>query len=111
MLVELARVLRYPRLQDLYDLTEADLYDYIQYLRQASEPVTLDASLAVPIRDAADIAVVQTAIAGEADLICTLDADFYEPAITQFLSQAGIRVLDDVSLMDLLCAPAKDDNV
>jgi putative PIN family toxin of toxin-antitoxin system len=66
MLVELARVLRYPRLQARYNLTEADLYDYIQFLRQAVEIVAPDTSLAVPIRDASDIAVVQTAIAGEA---------------------------------------------
>lgn len=108
MLVELARVLRYPRLQARYNLTEADLYDYIQFLRQAVEWVAPDAALVVPIRDAADIAVVQTAIAGEAQLICTVDADFYEPAITRFLSQAGIQVLDDVALMQMLRACASE---
>ncbi len=102
MLVELARVLRYPRLQARYNLTEADLYDYIQFLRHAGALVAPDTSLVVPIRDAADIAVVQTAIAGEAELICTVDADFYEPAITRFLGQAGIKVLDDVALMQML---------
>jgi len=110
MLIELARVLRYPRLQARYNLNEADLYDYIQFLRQAVELVAPDASLAVPIRDAADIAVVQTAIAGGAELICTVDTDFYEPAITRFLSQAGIRVLDDVALMQLLRASGSDEN-
>jgi len=54
-------------------------------------------TLAVPIRDVADTAVVETAIAGEADLICTLDTDFCDVAMTRFLSQAGIQVLDDVA--------------
>lgn len=106
MLVELARVLRYPRLQARYNLTETDLYDYIQFLRQNLEFVTPDPSLAVPIRDPADIAVVQTAIAGEVEFICTVDNDFYDPAITHFLSQAGITVLNDVALMQMLRASA-----
>jgi len=67
MLVELARVLRYPRLRARYNLTEADL-------------------------------------------ICTVDADFYEPAITRFLSQAGIKVLDDVALMQMLRASASEES-
>ena len=104
ILFELARVLRYPRMQARYSLTEADIYEYIQFLRKAGEFVVPDTSLSVPIRDAADIAVVQTAITGEAELICTVDADFYEPFITRFLSQVGIKVLDDVALMQILRA-------
>jgi putative PIN family toxin of toxin-antitoxin system len=83
MLVELARVLRYPRLQTKFRLTETDIYDYVQFLREAAELVMPDTSLVVPIRDAADVAVVQTAIAGEADFICTIDSDFYDDAITR----------------------------
>ena len=67
-------------------------------------------SLAAPIRDVADTAVVQTAIAGEADLICTIDADFYDAAMARFLSQAGIRVLDDVAVMQMLRASAGRKN-
>ena len=104
MLVELARVLRYPHLQAKYKLTEADIYDYIQFLRHVAELVVLDISLTAPIRDAADIAVVQTAIAGDADLICTIDADFYDDAITLFLSQVGIKVIDDIAAMRILRA-------
>jgi putative PIN family toxin of toxin-antitoxin system len=104
ILVELARVLRYPRLQARYGLAEADIYEYIQFLRKAGEFVVPDTSLSVPIRDAADIAVVQTAIAGEAELICTVDADFHEASITRFLSQVGIKVLDDITLMQVLRA-------
>jgi predicted nuclease of predicted toxin-antitoxin system len=63
-----------------------------------------DTSLVAPIRDATDLVVVQTAIAGEADLICTIDSDFYDDAITGFLSQVGIQVVDDVATMRMLRA-------
>lgn len=102
ILIEVARVLRYPRLQAQYDLTEDDVYEYVQLLRKVGEFVTPRTKLGVPIRGVADIAIVETAIAGEADFICTLDADFYDPVITAFLSQSGIKVLDDISLFRLL---------
>ena len=41
MLYELARVLRYPRLQAFYDLPENLVFDYISFLRRSSEIVTL----------------------------------------------------------------------
>jgi hypothetical protein len=43
--------------------------------------------LSVPIRNVNDIVVVQTAVIGEADVVCTKDEDFYDPAITHFLAQ------------------------
>jgi len=46
-----------------------------------------------------DIVVVQTALIGEADVICTKDDDFYDPGITRFLTRVGISVMDDVTLM------------
>jgi putative PIN family toxin of toxin-antitoxin system len=110
MMVELARVLRYPHLQARYNLAETDIYDYLQFLRRATERVLPDMALAVPIRDVADTAVVQTAIAGEADLIRTLDTDFCDVAMTRFLSQAGIQVLDGVALMQMLRASARRKN-
>jgi putative PIN family toxin of toxin-antitoxin system len=102
MLVETARVLRYPRLQARYNLSETDIYEYIQFLRKAAEFVVPDVSLAVPIRDPADIVVVQTAITGEAEVLCTVDEDFYEPAIVRFLDLIGIRVMNDIALMRIL---------
>jgi hypothetical protein len=42
MLHELARVLRYPRLQAFYDLTETPVFDYVNFLHHASELVELN---------------------------------------------------------------------
>jgi putative PIN family toxin of toxin-antitoxin system len=99
MLHELARVLRYPRLQALHGLPESRIYDYIGFLREVSQLVTLNPVLSVPIRDVNDIVVVQAAVIGEADVICTTDADFYDRRITRFLAKVGIAVMDDLTLI------------
>ena len=62
MLHEFARVLRYPRLQAFYDLTENLVFDYVNFLHQASELVELNPLVASPIRDVNDIIVMQTTI-------------------------------------------------
>jgi putative PIN family toxin of toxin-antitoxin system len=102
MLHELARVLRYPRLREFYGLTEELVFEYVKYLRRSSEIVTLDPLLNVPIRDVNDIIVVQTAIIGEADVLCTRDEDFFESPASEYLRKMDIAVLDDIALMHRL---------
>ena len=99
MLHELARVLRYPRLQTFYDLSEDMVFDYVDFLRRFSEIVTLDALVTAPIRDVNDVIVMQTAIIGEADILCTKDDDFFETPACEYLAKLGIAVLDDIALM------------
>ena len=102
MLYELAKVLRYPRLQAFYDLTENLVFDYVDFLRRSSEIVTLDPLVTAPIRDVNDIIVMQTAIIGEADILCTNDDDFFEKPASEYLGKMGIAVLDDIALMHRL---------
>jgi putative PIN family toxin of toxin-antitoxin system len=102
MLHELARVLRYPRLQEFFGLTEDLVYNYVAFLRRSAEIVTSNPVLTAPIRDVNDVIVVQTAIIGEADILCTNDEDFFEKPIAQYLSNHGISVLDDIALMERL---------
>jgi putative PIN family toxin of toxin-antitoxin system len=102
MLYELARVLRYPRLQKFYGLSEARVYDFIASLREVSEIVTLSPSLPIPSRDLNDIVVLQTAVLGEANILCSTDGDFYGAPAAEFLDKAGIAVLDDVTLLQRL---------
>ena len=83
----------------LHGLSETRIYDYIGFLREVSQLVTLNPLLSVPIRDVNDIVVIQTAVIGEANVICTKDEDFYDPDITRFLTKMGISVMDDVTLM------------
>jgi putative PIN family toxin of toxin-antitoxin system len=102
MLLDLARVLRYPRLQEFYGLDQALVCDYVAFLRRSAELVTLNPLLTAPIRDVNDVIVVQTAIIGEADIICTNDDDFFSQPIAQYLRKYGISVLDDIALMERL---------
>ena len=56
----------------------------------------------VPIRDVNDIIVMQTAIIGEADILCTTDEDFFEDPASEYLRKMGVAVLDDIALMHRL---------
>jgi putative PIN family toxin of toxin-antitoxin system len=93
------KVLRYPRFRKFHTLNEEGIYQYIAFLRDVAEIVTLDPTLTVPIRDVNDIIVAQTAILGEADILCTMDDDFYDPVLQQFLGRFGITVMNDVQLI------------
>jgi predicted nucleic acid-binding protein len=65
-------------LREFYDLTEDLVFEYVNFLRRSSEIVTLGPLVIAPIRDLNDIVVMQTAIIGEADILCTKDEDFFE---------------------------------
>ncbi len=102
MLYELATVLRYPRMSALHGLSEKRIYDYIGFLREVAETVVLNSLLVTPTRDVNDIVVMQTAIIGDADVLRTKDRDFFEPPAESFLRKAGVKVLDDISLIHRL---------
>jgi len=99
MLSELAKVLRYPRMLAFHGLSEKRIYDYVGFLREVAEIVVPNPLLVTPIRDVNDTVVMQTAVIGEADVLCSKDRDFFEPPAEEFLRKAGIAILDDVSLM------------
>ena len=73
---ELAKVLRYPRMLAIHGLSESRIFDYVGFLREAMEIIRTNPLLITPIRDINDTVVMQTAIIGEADFLCTRDQDF-----------------------------------
>jgi len=102
MLAEATKVLRYPRFQVLYSLTDADLLDYTQFLQSISDLVALDPHYRAPLRDPSDLIVLQTAERGEADILCTDDGDFYDPMILSYCAARGIEVCDELTLLERL---------
>lgn len=102
MLFELARVLRYPRLAAVHGQNEEAIYIFTGWLRDAAEVIALNPLTAAPIRDRNDIFVLQTALNGEADVLCTHDRDFFEPPASILLARLGIDVLTDAQLMGRL---------
>lgn len=102
MLHELAKVLRYLRVMAIHGLPETQIYDFVEFLREAAEIVPLSPVFTAPIRDINDLIVLQTAVIGEADVICTTDRDFFEALASEFLHKLGIAVMDDVALIKQL---------
>jgi putative PIN family toxin of toxin-antitoxin system len=102
MLFEVARVLRYPRLMAVHGDSEEAIYNFTSWLRDAAEVVALDPVVRVPMRDRNDIFVLQTALRGEADVLCSGDRDFFEPPASIFLASCGIEVLTDAQVMRIL---------
>lgn len=99
IIVETTRVLRYPRLQKLHALTDAQLYDYAQFLQEVSEMVVLGQPYNAPLRDANDLNVMQTAECGAADVLCSNDSDFYEAGVIAFCAARGIEVCNENTLL------------
>ena len=102
ILAEVTRVLRYPRFQALYRLSEADLLEYAQFLQSVSHLVILDPQFRAPLRDPTDLIVLQTAEKGEADILCTNDADFYDQKIFSYCMARGIEVCHESRLLERL---------
>jgi putative PIN family toxin of toxin-antitoxin system len=99
IIVEVTKVLRYPKFQSLYRMAESDLLEYSQFLQDVAEMIVLDSRYLAPLRDANDLAVLQTADRGQADILCTNDGDFYDSAVISFCEARGIGVCDEVSLL------------
>jgi predicted nucleic acid-binding protein len=69
------------------------------FLHSVATVIRPDPMLIAPIRDPNDIVVLQTAIIGGADAICTTDEDFFNAPASTFLQSVNILVLTDAELM------------
>lgn len=99
LLQELRRILTYPRLVRNSGLTPLDISEYLDYLARAStlvHPISLPRNL---LEDQADEPVLGTALAGNADVICTRDAHFFAEDVQGFVAARGIQILTDVQLL------------
>jgi len=102
LLQELRRILAYPRVLKSSGLTALDISEYLDYLARVS---TLVHPLPVPeklLRDPADEPVLGTALAGNGDVICTRDADFFTEEVRRFSAAHGFQILSDLELLRVL---------
>jgi uncharacterized protein len=102
VLEEVERVLHYPRLIKRFTLTETEIAQFVAFLAASAEIVEVDSTATPPIRDPKDIHILQTAIGGNAEYICTLDEHFFETAVITFCSERGITVISDLDLLRLV---------
>ena len=61
---------------------------------------------AVVPKDPDDDPIIATAVAGQAEIICTRDRHFWHPDVQQYCAAHGIRIMTDIELLQLLQAPA-----
>ncbi len=82
-----------------FALTEEDIREYMTFLSASAEIVEVDSSLITPIRDPNDVHVLQTAISGRVEFLCTLDQHFKTDPVSSFASAIGITIIADLDLL------------
>lgn len=102
ILAEVDRVLRYPRLQSLYRMSDAEIREYLDLLISIGDLVEIAEGSPVVLRDPDDDPIIYTALVGRADILCTVDNHFYDPNVLTFYARYRIRVMFDLELLQLL---------
>src|SRR5262245_25607177 len=92
----------YPRLRSLSQLTDIKIQQHVQLLRSVCRLVEPASGPCIVQSDPNDDPVLYTAVAADADVLCTKDLDFYEPDVLAFCTRQDIRVMDDLELLTLL---------
>jgi putative PIN family toxin of toxin-antitoxin system len=99
ILAETSKVLRYPRMRGRHGMSDGKIYEYVMFLQSVATIVRPDPTLIVPIRDPNDIVIIQTAMIGGAEAICTTDEDFFTSPASAFLQSVNIPVFTDAELI------------
>ena len=76
ILVEVRRVLAYPQVQARWPLTGEAIEQYLVFLEAASVLAELPEASPAVLSDPDDDPILQTAIVGSADVLCTRDEAF-----------------------------------
>ncbi len=103
ILTELLRVLAYPRVRAMHQLSDEDCHEFVQSLHDAAElvGVTLGSSTAIT-SDPDDDPVIQTAVHASANVLCTLDRHLRHQRVRDYCKQYGVEVMTDVELLQEL---------
>lgn len=101
ILEELDAVLRYPRVQKAHGLDNEGIERHVEDVRNAGVLVSLPATVAetVVVRDPADDRIVETAVAGQADILCSRDRHLYHADVIAYCRAYGIEVMGDIELL------------
>jgi putative PIN family toxin of toxin-antitoxin system len=99
ILAEVQRVLTYPRVQARWPLTGEAIE---QYLEAAGALVGLPEVSPAVVSDPDDDPILQTAILGRADILCTRDEAFRHEVVERVCTAQGIKILDDITLLQEL---------
>jgi predicted nucleic acid-binding protein len=92
-------VLTYPHVQSRWPLTGEAIDRYLMFLEAAAVLVELPQTFPAIVNDPDDDPILQTAIVGRADVLCSRDSAFRHEVVERVCAAHGIRVLDDISLV------------
>jgi putative PIN family toxin of toxin-antitoxin system len=102
ILGEVARVLAYPRMQSRWGLTEERIQQHVNRLAAAAEIVASTSVDRVVPDDPDDDFIVQTAISGKAEVLCTRDSHLLSPEVVEHCQRHAVRIMDDIELYRIL---------
>ena len=102
LLAETERVLYDPRLRATLRLNEEDIREHLEFIRGVSELVEPAVTEPVVLSDPDDDPVLFTAVAGRADVLCSLDRHLRHADVAEFCRGHRITVLTDVELLHLI---------
>lgn len=102
ILTEVRRVMSYPRVQARWPLSTEAIERYTSFLRESSSLADLPERFPAVVSDPDDDLVLQTAIAGKADVLCSRDAAFEPENVQQVCAAHGIRIMGDIELLQEL---------
>ena len=103
LLEELSRVLGYDSVRRMHQRTDVDITEFLASVASGATVVLLPTLLprVVP-GDPKDDLVVATAVAGRADVVCTLDRHFHQDGVRNYCRERMIGIMDDVQLLTQL---------
>lgn len=109
LLSELSQTLAYDRVRKLHGLNDVEIGRFVDRVAVGSLIAALEDPLPpVVVADPDDDAVVATAVAGRANVICTRNKHLYHPDVLAYCARHSIRVMDDLELLRELDAGRTD---
>ena len=102
VLSEIARVLAYARLQARWQLGEKTVREFVSRVSDIAEIVLTTTPDRIVAADPDDDAIVQTAVLGGVDVLCTRDAHLLDRAVVEYCAGQGIQVMNDIDLYHTL---------
>ena len=100
ILYEVEEVLSYPRIKNLYRLTEVQARRYVDFLTEVAEIVDLGPPVQLPLTDRDDWAVLRTAIQGSVDVLCSSDGGFHKAPVAAFCAQYDLQIKTPAELLN-----------
>lgn len=107
VLSEVARVLAYARLQARWRLGEETVREFVSRVSDVAEIVLTTTPDRIVAADPDDDPIVQTAVLGEVDVLCTRDAHLLDGAVVEYCAGHGIQVMNDIDLYRILTGRPK----